>query len=168
MMTRYDYVLGIDPDCDRSGVALLRPSGREFELLTTMGFTELLEELQSLKARSAAEGFSLKVVIEASWRVKTNWHVQSGKSKAACGEIGHRVGRNHEAGIKIAEICRWLGLAVEEKLPLKKIWHTRDGKISHRELVCFTKISRGRTNPEERDAALLAWDYAGLPMFMKL
>ena len=48
MMTRYDYVLGIDPDCDRSGVALLRPSGREFELLTTMGFTELLEELHHI------------------------------------------------------------------------------------------------------------------------
>lgn len=44
--------------------------------------------------------------------------------------------------------------------------HEKDGKITHEELAYFTGIM-GRTNTEMRDAALLAWNHAGLPIRVK-
>jgi hypothetical protein len=46
------------------------------------------------------------------------------------------------------------------------MWHGRDGKITQEEIAAFTGID-GRHNQEERDAALLAWIYAGLPIKAK-
>lgn len=50
----------------------------------------------------------------------------------------------------------------------KSNWHLngKDGKITHEELASFTGVKE-RTNQEGRDAALLAWTYAGLPIRMK-
>jgi hypothetical protein len=66
-------------------------------------------------------------------------------------------------GRKIVECAQYYGLEVVERLPLKKIWKGKDGKITDAEIKAFMPI-QGRTNQEERDAALLAWDYAGLPI----
>jgi hypothetical protein len=52
---------------------------------------------------------------------------------------------------------------VEEVKPLKKCWKGRDGKITHEELARFTGLM-GHTNQDGRDAALLAWVRAGLPI----
>jgi hypothetical protein len=46
------------------------------------------------------------------------------------------------------------------------IWNGKDGKITHEELAAFTGL-KGRTNQEERDAALIAWNYAGFPLTKK-
>ena len=43
------------------------------------------------------------------------------------------------------------------------LWNSKDGKITHEELAKFTGITQ-RTNQEGRDAALLAWTFAGLPV----
>ena len=42
----------------------------------------------------------------------------------------------------------------------------KDRKITAEELKAFTGVT-GRTNQEGRDAALLAWEYAGLPIKMR-
>jgi hypothetical protein len=47
--------------------------------------------------------------------------------------------------------------------PLKKNWKGKDGKITHKELALFTGLT-GRTNQEARDAGLIAWIFAGLPI----
>ena len=58
-----------------------------------------------------------------------------------------------------------MGVDVKLIKPLRKIWHGRDKKITHDELCQITKmINVRRTNQEERDAALLAWEHAGLPI----
>lgn len=50
---------------------------------------------------------------------------------------------------------------------LRKGWKGKDGKITHDELASFTGLM-GRTNQDVRDAALLAWAFAGLPIRVKL
>ena len=50
-----------------------------------------------------------------------------------------------------------------EQYPLRKIWKGKDGKITDEEIKAFMPIIE-RTNQEERDAALLAWNEAGFPM----
>ena len=102
----------------------------------------------------------------AGWKNKAHWHIGKGGSAARSALIGNHTGRNHEVGRKIVEMCRHYGIEVVEQPPLRKMWRGRDGKITHEELQHFTGIT-GKTNQETRDAALIAWEYAGLPIRIK-
>ena len=79
---------------------------------------------------------------------------------------GNHTGRNHEVGRKIVEMCRHYGIEVVEQPPLRKIWKGKDGKITNEELQHLAIIT-DKTNQETRDAALIAWEYAGLPIRIK-
>lgn len=157
-----DIIIGIDPDVNKSGVAVVSGNGRDVATLS-LSFPQLLEYLQIEKDRRRAENLSVVVVVEASWKISTNWHVRQRDSKGITARKGKDAGRCHEVGRKTVECAQYYGLEVVEKLPLKKIWKGKDGKITHEEIKAFMPI-QGRTNQEERDAALLAWDYAGLPI----
>lgn len=160
-------IIGIDPDADRNGVATLN---RESRLLTadTMTFPDLLDYLRYTQAQAATARRNLRVIIEAGWLNKTHWHVGYNDSRQAAAAKGNAVGRNHETGRKIAEMCEHWSISHEliKPLPLKaggvNLWHGKDGKISAEELTAITGL-RGRTNQEARDAALLAWVWAGFP-----
>ena len=156
-----DIIIGIDPDVKKSGVAVVSSSG----MVEVFSFTfpELIEYLQIIRDRFLAENMRVVVVVEASWKISHNWHAHRGDSKGTIARKGNDAGRCHEVGRKIVECARYYGLEVVEKLPLKKIWRGRDGKITHEEISAFMAIGK-RSNQEERDAALLAWDYAGLPI----
>ena len=157
-----DRIIGIDPDVNKSGVAVISGDGKEVTAVS-LTFPQLLEFLQAERLRSMAENTRVVVVVEASWKISTNWHVRQRDSKGAIARKGKDAGRCHEVGRKIVECAKYYGLEVVERLPLKKIWKGKDGKITHEEIKAFMPI-QGRTNQEERDAALLAWDYAGLPI----
>ena len=95
---------------------------------------------------------------------KSNFHDAQGHRAE---KIAKDVGANHETGRKIVEMCRHYGIKVLEHAPLVKCWKGRDGKITHEELVAFTGLMGGRTNQDARDAALLAWVFANLPIRVK-
>lgn len=162
MKTRADYIIGIDPDTDKSGIAQVRVAGREVELFSA-SFPELLDYLQRMRQKELTEGVKVMVVVEASWRISTNWHTKRAESVRTAARKGKDAGRCHEVGRKIVECARYYGLEVVEQLPLKKIWKGRDGKITDEEIKVFIPI-KGRTNQETRDAALLAWNEAGFPI----
>jgi len=109
----------------------------------------------------------LLVVVEAGWLIQSNWHLLHKDSKAVAAAKGNSIGRNHETGRKIVEMCKHYGIEVLEHFPLKKQWKGKDGKITHKELASFTGLT-GTTNQDARDAALLAWVFAGLPIRLKL
>lgn len=164
---RVDIVLGIDPDAERNGIATLY---RESRLLTadTMTFPDLLDYLRYMQSQAATARRHLRVIIEAGWLNKTHWHVSYNDSRQAAAAKGNAVGRNHETGRKIVEMCEHWGIGHEliKPLPLKaggvNLWRGKDGKITAEELAAITGL-KGRTNQEARDAALLAWVWAGLP-----
>jgi hypothetical protein len=79
---------------------------------------------------------------------------------------GTAIGRNHEIGRKIIEMCEYHGIDVIPVRPLRKIWKGVGGKITQDELEQITGIT-GRTNQDGRDAALLAWVFAELPIRAK-
>ena len=93
--------------------------------------------------------------------------MSSWERKQRAASKGYDVGRNHETGKKIVEMCQHLGIEVLEHAPLRKGWKGKDGKITHEELASFTGLM-GRTNQDARDAALLAWAFSGLPIRVKL
>ena len=159
-MKKYNNIIAIDCDVDKSGVAYLFVPTREFTL-SSLTFPKLLDYLQTVKFTI----IDVVVIVEAGWlNAKSNFHGQSGNAGQ---RIAKNVGANHQTGKHIIEMCKHIGLEVVEQKPIAKTWRGRDKKITHEELAYFTGIM-GKTNQEERDAALLAWNYAGLPIKIKV
>ncbi|WP_313418805.1 hypothetical protein [Sphingobacterium multivorum] len=144
-------IIGIDPDVDRSGVAIYNreTKGIKLSALSFFSLFDLLKE-EKLKIR--------EVVVEASWLIKkSNFHCER-KGASVASRIGSKTGANHEVGRKIVEMCKVLDIKCVCVRPLKKRWKGPKGKITHEEFKMITKISQ-RTNQEMRDAGLLVWGY---------
>ena len=156
------HIIAIDPDVDKSGVAFLHLPSREVHC-EAKTFPELIDALHATKQATDALGESLTVIVEAGWLNRSNWHVQAGDSRRKAAAIGRSAGRNHETGRKIVEMARHMGIETVEQRPLQKCWQGPDGKITAAELAQFTGYTQ-RTSQDMRDAALLAWVYAGLPI----
>ena len=165
-MKKYDNIIAIDPDVTRSGVAFLKPTTRQLEV-SNLTFPQVVDYLNQAKSVQAKMGETLNVLVEASWLIKGNWHLSSWERKQRAASKGYDVGRNHETGKKIVEMCQYLEIEVLEHYPLRKCWKGKDGKITHEELSSFTGLT-GRTNQDARDAVLLAWSFANLPIRLKL
>lgn len=160
---KFDNIIGIDPDKEKSGVAFLKPKTRQLEV-ANLTFPMLLDYLQHAKKVRDESGESLVVVVEAGWmNAKSCFHTAQGKSAE---KIAKDVGANHETGRKIVEMCKHYGIEVVQHIPLVKCWKGKDRKITHEELASFTGLT-GRTNQDARDAALLAWVFANLPIRVK-
>lgn len=159
-----DVIIAIDPDVTKSGVCTLQPKTRDLKF-DALDFPNVLELIRTTK--DLTEPGKLVVVVEAGWMNKNNWHLLQYDSKAQAARKGYDVGRNHETGHKIVEVCKALGIRVVEHIPLVKHWRGKDGKITHEELAYFTGITK-RTNQDERDAILLAWNFAALPIRVKV
>ena len=161
------FVIGIDPDVEKSGVAVLNCEKREFEKVAAMTFPELVDYLAVV--RFDIEGLDEKeavIVLEDS-DVSANWHYNSRDSKAVCAAKGRSVGLCNATARHLKEIAEHYGLEVVLQKPLLKIWKGRDGKITHEEAAYFMRGLPKQTNPETRDAALLAWNYAEYPIRVK-
>lgn len=170
-MTKIDVIIAIDPDIDKSGLAVLTPIDRRL-ILHDFTLPQMVDFFRSAKEIYDREQVSYVVVVEASYLINANWHLDWNDSKNRAAAKGKQVGRNHEIGRQIVEFCKHLGLPYEEKKPLVKCWAGKDGKITAEELndllegMDFEPI-KGKSNQEKRDAALLALDRSGLPLRMK-
>lgn len=146
-------VIGIDPDCESSGIAYITNNVATCEVLP---FPELIDKLLSFK------GEDVKIFIEGGWLISANWHIKKGHNRNQAGAIGNAVGRNHETGRKICEMLDHHNMQYFVRKPLIKRWQGQDGKITHKELVAYldsggVMLQKKRTNQEERDALLLAF-----------
>ncbi len=164
-MKRYDRVIGIDPDVERSGVAEVQVSTGRIEV-TSLSFPALLDYLRLMGERTKSE--ATVVVVEAGYLNASNWHIGRGGGERRAARIGNNTGRNHETARKIVEMARHYGFEVVEQRPLRKRWRGKDGKITHEELAYVVGGLERRTSQDARDAALLAWTYAGLPVRVKV
>ena len=149
---RKGIVIGIDPDCEASGVAYIDNNYATCEVLA---FPELIDKLLSFKDSD------VRIFIEGGWLISANWHIKKGHNSHQASAIGNSVGRNHETGRKICEMLDHHNIQYFVRKPLLKRWQGQDGKITHKELcevLQAAKIGfeRKRTNQEERDALLLA------------
>lgn len=144
-------LIGIDPDVDKSGVAYIGIN-KEMQL-NNMTFFELFDYLAYAKKVSETmlitANVPIKVYIEAGWLNKTNWHTSGKMNTATVAQIGARTGANHEVGRKIAEMCEYLKIDYELVRPTQ----------SKVDAVYFKQLTKyqGRTNQEQRDAAMLIW-----------
>lgn len=163
-----DVYIGIDPDSEKSGVGVVYVADRRVESFSAT-FPELMTYLQYIGRGFKDGGKPLKahIIIEGGWLNDSNWHVRGKQmSPAKAAAMGRNVGMNHQTGLLIEQMCGALCLLHEVVKPLPKHWRGKDGKITSEELAYFTGYKE-RSNQDQRDAVLLAWVHAGLPVRVK-
>lgn len=126
-------IIGIDPDTEKSGVAIIRPCAelREIEL-SRKPLWEVFEILNLIA--------NPIVALEAGWLNAKGLAFVPGRARAIA------VGRNHEIGRQIAAYCGEYDIQVILVRPKTAKW-------SHQEFVGITKSTLSRSNQDERDAA---------------
>jgi len=162
MIDTHNYIIGIDPDVDKNGYAIIDMETRKVSV-TTVTLPHLIELVTIAQANAQSQGKRLTVYVEAGWLCQSNWHLGFRDSKQRAAAKGKAVGRNHQRGMDICEMLTYRGISVVQVPPLRKMWHGQDYKITHDELVEIVGPVT-HTNQEGRDAALLAWVHAGLPV----
>ena len=161
-MERPDFIIGIDPDVERSGIAVLDVRSGEFDSVTSRNFFEALECLR----RYAQVKSPVVVVIEDSDKSVT-WHYNSKDMPGIIAAKGRSVGMCHATTRHLKECAEAMGLTVVMQPPLRKLWSGPDGKITHEEAAYFMRGLPQRTNQEMRDSCLLCYAYAGFPIRVK-
>ena len=163
MAKKEDIIIAVDPDIERNGLAVLKTAAHRVSVFA-LPFAECLERILLLVKAANDEGQSVRVIVEAGWLNSANWHFQRTDTRQKCVAIGRSVGMNHECGILLCEMLRYNGIEPMEYKPLEKHWQGIGRKITQGEITQFIPYLPTRTNQEERDAALIAWVYAGLPI----
>lgn len=139
--------IGIDPDLEKNGYALM--VNDKIVALDNLPFFDLCERLRVHNQKSTR----LMVVIEGGWLIKkSNWHRAKGLTAehqaAKSQRIAKNVGENHAAGKLIVAWCERMKIPHEIVKPKGKV-----DQDHFRKLTGWV----GRTNQEQRDAALLIW-----------
>lgn len=160
----FDIIIAIDPDVENSGVARLDVAERK-PWAQALPFPMLVEYVRTVCRQNKEK--RIAVIVEASWLNPHNWHLTRYDNLAIAAKKGYDEGRNHEAGRKVVECLQYYGIEVMEKQPLRKIWQGKDHKITHAEITAITGWDKKRSNQEERDAMLLAWNESGLPIIIR-
>ena len=131
-------IIGIDPDVDKSGVCIVNEM-LQIERLTTMDLVDLFVLIESM-----SDCRDIKVIVEAGWMNKTNFHVSGMDSVWKSAKIGSHVGANHEIGRQIIKFCEKVGV---EYHAIKPKGHKMNA-LDFKKRSGWTK----RTNQEMRDA----------------
>ncbi|GAB3024265.1 hypothetical protein GCM10027051_31080 [Niabella terrae] len=144
------YIIGIDPDTDKSGIALYNAAGNTLTVgnYTFFQLFEMLKEYKpSIEIVKVECGFHNK---KSSWR--------PGKTTGITQKIAGNVGACNQVAKLIVQMCQHLGVPYKEMTPFLKTWEK--GKVSIGELNARLK-KKGippittKTNQETRDATLM-------------
>lgn len=135
-------IIGIDPDCEKSGVAFLNLLISKLEV-NTCTFFDLFSLLKF-------ECDNIKnIYIEAGWlNQKGNFHSHPKQSKEVGERIAKNVGSNHETGRKIVEMCQYLNIPFELVKPTKS-------KVTPEHFEMLTGIKLKKKDQDMIDAGML-------------
>lgn len=137
-------IVGIDPDVDKSGIAVVDGNtGKVIDLLN-------LCEKNYLDFLATYRNQINKVVFSAGWlNKKTNFHRKDGERVGVSEKKALNVGLNHQVGITLMRLTySTFGLPIQQLQP-------NSAKIKDR--AKFAKFTgwKGKSNQETRDAAIL-------------
>ncbi|WP_417536316.1 hypothetical protein [Methylophaga sp.] len=139
-----DFIVGIDPDTDKHGVALYA-NGELVELrdLDLMGLRDYLEALDGSVVVSIEDIVSVSAIY--------NGRFKRGDTQAVKSMKAQNVGMCKHAQVEVERLCEHLGLKVIKQRP-SKIW--KDAKNKQFKLVTgWTK----RSNEDQRSAAYMGF-----------
>ena len=168
---KYSKIIAIDPDVEKSGVAIMFNNNIIVEKMNFVLLTEYLKASQNID--------NLIVVIEAGWlNKKSNFTLNTTKIIRMYGKEyvekfealiatkrAKNVGENHETGRKIVEFLKHYNIPYKELAPLNKHWKGTNKKITKEELNGILERNGFETfksnNQDERDATLILLSFIG-------
>ena len=104
MSHKEQIIIGIDPDVDRNGIAMLDMSTHSLQV-QMLTFPNLLDFIKA-KYRQFAEidKWDFKVIIEAGWMNRGNYHIQRWQGKQGIASLGVDQGRNEQVSRTIGQM----------------------------------------------------------------
>ena len=152
------FIIGVDPDTDKCGVAIWSTEKFDFIDIVSLPFWDLIWFLSNgvlIKDKKTAIHYNnfqenIFVRIEAGWLVeKSNFHEQSGALQRE--KMAKNVGMNHEVGLLIEQYC------IRYAIPHELI-EPQGMKLKS---TAFRNITgwMSQTNQDNRDAAMLVFKY---------
>ena len=172
--TKKPLIIGIDPDTEASGWAVVNLNDRSVHL-ETIPFLRVLDLLSEWRCeedeRYLDTEYSYRFVLEDIWSTSHNWHASPKDNHRVVAKKGYHLGRCAMVGELLRDAIQAKEFPIICQKPLLKHWRGQDGKITHSEIleVCrhhnltLPKSKLARTNQEERDALLLAIHHLATP-----
>lgn len=142
--TRQIMYIGIDPDVQKSGVAIKMKGQNDFETIC-LDLPDLFDLLEN-----SGKIFDLRVNLEAGWLNKKVNYRKNMVARAQREYVAAKVGRNHEIGRQIEIFCR------KKSITCTLIRPTMSKVVNADEFNRLTGHNK-KTNQEQRDAAMLVW-----------
>tara|TARA_R110000751_G_C13434390_1_gene442044 strand:+ start:50 stop:487 length:438 start_codon:yes stop_codon:yes gene_type:complete len=139
------YVIGIDPDCKKSGVATFVDG--ELLNLDNLSLIEFFDFCSKLREE-------VIIVIEDGNQISGLYHRNTNQNKLVQHKISERVGANKQRATDLIEIAKHYGITVIAQKPRKGNW--ADKKPMFEKVTGWKKQS----NPETRSAAFFGYMYA--------
>ena len=162
---KYEWIMAIDPDVDRSGCCLLRindpqnPDPKDTVIWAgTYTFPQLVDRFTNGALHIGVN--EVLIVIEGGWlNTKSCFHEAQGRRAE---RVAKNVGANQQTGKLLAEMAEHIGYKVEIVKPLVKTGSGHDRKLTTEDLKMFIpNMPHNRLNQDARDAIRLAWHVAG-------
>lgn len=160
-MKRTLFIIGIDPDLEKSGYAVWSKKDRKIVEYGSYSLPELIE----LKVKPLIEKYGvedIKFHVEAGWlNAKSNFRLTNVKSELS-DKVAKDVGQNQGTGKQIVEYLKFFGCNVSIVKPTRKggdkkgSAYTSVGKRNFEKNYGF-KV--GQVNDEERDAIAICYGY---------
>lgn len=154
--TKSDFLIGIDPDIKKSGVAVFNCQDNKFEYIGSLEISEIFKLLEEYKLTANR----IEIHIEAGWlKSKANFH-NKGSNRLSGETVSLHIGRNHGYGMCLRDALVAMNYSVIERNPLiKKLWKvagawTPFGRMQFEKITGFKK---GTITDDERDAVLLVY-----------
>ncbi len=150
LQTKPKWVIGIDPDCDRNGIAVYNTMIKELEDVKALSFIDLMQYIESFMENIGEDSYLIR--LEAGWLCKkSNWHGQTG---VVAQRISKNVGANHEVGRQIEKylISKSFNYELIKPIGYSKLFI--DAKV-------FKSVTKweGITNGDSRSACAMVWGY---------
>lgn len=147
-MKKTKYVIGIDPDCKKSGVACFCDG--KLIALDNMTLIEFTEYCKRLSKSCGVETF----VIEDGNLISGLYHRNKNTNVRVQHKISEHIGANKQRATDLIEIAKHYGITVVRQKPRKGNW--ADKKPMFEKVTGWNKQS----NPETRSAAFFGYMYA--------
>lgn len=151
MTNKYLYAIGVDPDVDRSGIAVYEILRNKLIVVDSLSLCDLFDSIINLKNTLDIDEFIVR--LEAGWlQKKSNWHASMNQYTAQ--RIASNVGANHEIGRQIEKMLIRHNINYELLNPSGYSSFFKDAELFKR-----TTGWNEKTNNDSRSACAMVWGY---------